>query len=138
VETTRAPGFFDITAEVEAAVRAANVRDGIVVIFSRHTTAAVRINENEPLLIADMEDFLRRIAPADATYRHNDFDVRTNNMADDESPNGHSHCLSLFLTSSETIPIENGRLLMGTWQRVFLVELDRPRRRDLLLKIIEG
>lgn len=138
VETTRAPGFFDITEQVEEAVEASGVLDGLAVVYSRHTTAAVRINENEPLLIHDMEDFLRRIAPADAEYRHNDFGIRTANMTEDESPNGHSHCLSLFLSSSETIPIEDGRLLLGTWQRVFLVELDHPRRRELLIKVIRG
>jgi secondary thiamine-phosphate synthase enzyme len=138
VETTHAPAFFDITDEVMHAVEASGVFDGMALVFSRHTTAAIRINENEPLLIADMEDFLRRIAPADAEYRHNDFDVRTANMTDDESPNGHSHCLSLLLSTSETVAIEAGRLLLGTWQRIFLIELDHPRRRDVLVKIVRG
>jgi secondary thiamine-phosphate synthase enzyme len=138
IDTTHAPGFFDITDEVERALEASGIADGMALVFSRHTTAAIRINENEPLLIADMEDFLRRIAPAEDEYRHNDFDIRTANMTEDESPNGHSHCLSLLMSSSETVPVENGRLLLGTWQRIFLVELDHPRRRDILVKVLRG
>lgn len=136
VQTTRAPAFYDITEDVEDAVVASGVRDGMALVFSRHTTAAIRINENEPLLIADMEDFLRRVAPEDAHYRHNDFSVRTVNMTPEERPNGHAHCQSLLLSTSETIPVDGGRLLLGRWQRIFLVELDHPRRREVMVKVL--
>lgn len=136
IETNRAPAFYDITDEVTAAVRASGVQDGFAVVFGRHTTAAIRINENEPLLIADMEDFLSRVAPREAAYRHNDFAVRTVNMTPDEEPNGHAHCQHLLLSSSETIPVDEGRLMLGTWQRIFLVELDRPRVREVVVKIV--
>ena len=134
--TTRAPGFFDITDEVRAAVTDTGVEDGIVVVYSRHTTAAIKINEHEPLLLEDMERFLARVAPANDEYRHNDFHIRTLNMTLDEQPNGHAHCQHLLLSSSESIPIVDGGLGLGTWQRVFLVELDRPRQREVLIKVI--
>ena len=134
--TNRAPGFFDITDEVMDAVAESGIGDGMALVYSRHTTAAIKINEHEPLLIEDMEDFLTRIAPPDEYYQHNDFDVRTANMTPDEQPNGHAHCQHLLLSASETIPVSNGRLDLGTWQRIFLVELDRPRPREVLIKVI--
>ncbi|MBI2318250.1 MAG: YjbQ family protein [Betaproteobacteria bacterium] len=138
VHTTKAPGFFDITDEVEQAVLASDVYEGFAVVFVRHTTAAIRINEDEPLLIADMTDFLKRMAPADAPYRHNNFTERTVNMMPDEWPNGHAHCQSLLLGASECIVIEDRRLMLGPWQRIFLVELDHPRRREVLVKFVGG
>jgi secondary thiamine-phosphate synthase enzyme len=136
IYTNRAPAFCDITHEVMDAVADSGVRDGMALVYSRHTTAAIKINEHEPLLIEDMEDFLTRIAPPDEYYQHNDFDVRTANMTPDEHPNGHAHCQHLLLSASETLPITNGRLDLGTWQRIFLVELDRPRPREVLVKAI--
>jgi secondary thiamine-phosphate synthase enzyme len=127
---TREPiEFLDLTDEVAHLVREAGLRDGIVTVFSRHTTAAIAIQEAEPLLLEDLRDFLNRTAPADHHYRHNDFRVRTVHMHDDESPNGHAHCLQLMLGASESIPVQDGQLLLGTWQRIFLVELDGPRPR---------
>jgi secondary thiamine-phosphate synthase enzyme len=136
-ETTEPIQFIDITDEVAASVRTAGVSDGIVTILSRHTTAAVRIQEAEPLLLEDLLGFLRRLAPSNVHYQHNDFRVRTHHMHDDESPNGHSHCLQFLLGSSETVPIMDGELQLGQWQRIFLVELDGPRpRRDVLIQTV--
>ena len=136
IDTDRAPAFYDITDEVMEAVRESGVDDGMALVYSRHTTAAIKINEHEPLLIEDMEDFLARFAPPDDYYRHNDFDVRTANMTPDEQPNGHAHCQHLLLSASETVPVVDGRLELGTWQRIFLVELDRPRPREVLIKVL--
>jgi secondary thiamine-phosphate synthase enzyme len=137
LETHEPIQFLDITSDVLELVRAAGLRDGTVTIFSRHTTAAVCIQEAEPLLLDDLREFLERTAPGDAHYRHNDFRVRTVHMHDDESPNGHAHCLQLMLGSSETVPVLDGELLLGTWQRIFLVELDGPRpRREVILQAI--
>ncbi|MFQ5796057.1 MAG: secondary thiamine-phosphate synthase enzyme YjbQ [Candidatus Bipolaricaulia bacterium] len=136
LETTKAPEFIDITDEVESFVRDAAIENGCAIVYSRHTTAAIKINENEPLLIRDMECFLERIAPRDDHYRHNDFSIRTINMTDEECPNGHAHCQRLLLNTSETIPIIDGRLQFGEWQRVFLIELDRPRPREVIVQII--
>jgi secondary thiamine-phosphate synthase enzyme len=134
--TQEAPSFVDITDEVSAAVAASRVRFGQVNIFSTHTTAAIKINEKEPLLLTDLTRALCQLAPIDAYYEHNDFSRRTVNMDEDECQNGHAHCQHLFLSASETVPIVDGQLTLGQWQRIFLVELDRPRRRRVLISVI--
>ncbi|MCA1647760.1 MAG: secondary thiamine-phosphate synthase enzyme YjbQ [Chloroflexi bacterium] len=137
METTASIQLIDITDEVAARVRHAGVSDGIVTIMSRHTTAAIRIQEAEPLLLEDLLDFLRRLAPPNAHYQHNDFRIRTHHMHDDESPNGHSHCLQFLLGTTETVPIVDGELQLGQWQRIFLVELDGPRaRREVMVQTL--
>jgi secondary thiamine-phosphate synthase enzyme len=136
ITTTRAPEFIDITERVLEIVQETHIRNGLVSVFSKHTTAAIKLNENEPLLIKDMEGFLSRIAPVDAYYQHNDFSIRTVNMTEDECPNGHAHCQHLLLSSSETIPLFGGALQIGTWQRLFLVELDRAREREIVVQVI--
>ena len=132
--TSHALQFIDITDEVRAAVERSGVTMGQVAVFSSHTTAAVIVNEHEPLLLNDMARVLSRMAPAGNYYEHNDFSIRTVNMADDEPANGHAHCQHLFLGTSETIPIHAGRLALGPWQSVFLVELDHARRRQVLVQ----
>lgn len=136
IETESAPQFIDITAEVERAVAESGVTNGIAVIYSKHTTAAIRINEAEPLLLQDMAEFLERVAPRNGYYRHNDFSIRTAHMTDDECPNGHAHCQNLLMGASEAVPIIAGRPQFGRWQRVFLIELDRPRTREVLIQIL--
>jgi secondary thiamine-phosphate synthase enzyme len=129
--------LLDVTDDIAAAVRSTGVRDGIVTIVSRHTTMAVRIQEAEPLLMEDLLTFLRRLAPSNVHYQHNDFRIRTHHMHDDESPNGHSHCLQFLLGTSETVPVMDGELLLGEWQRIFLVELDGPRaKREVLIQTV--
>lgn len=132
--TTAAPEFVDLTEQVERVVARSSVADGFAIVFSRHTTAAITLNEMEPLLLEDMAEFLDRVAPRAHPYRHNDFTVRTVNMTPDESPNGHAHCLQLMLGASQTIPIRDGRLALGQWQRVFMVELDRARQREAIVQ----
>ena len=138
LNSTRAPEFIDITDEVVSHVRESGAKDGLVCVYSKHTTAAIKINENEPLLLKDMEAFLERLAPQDAYYGHNDFSIRTVNMSEDECPNGHSHCGHLMLGSSETIPLIGGELQFGTFQRIFLIELDRPRAREVLISVLSA
>jgi secondary thiamine-phosphate synthase enzyme len=122
--------------KVEKAVKACGVREGIALVFSCHTTAAIRINENEPLLLRDMEEFLKRLAPRELYYRHNDFEIRTHNMTPEECPNAHAHLQHLLLGTSEAVPIQGGNLVLGRWQRIFLVELDRPRERKVLVQVV--
>jgi secondary thiamine-phosphate synthase enzyme len=138
VRTTHEPiQFVDITEQVVDLVRAAHLANGVVTVFSRHTTAAICIQEDEPLLLEDLRHFLGRIAPAQAHYRHNDFRIRTQHMHEDESPNGHAHCLQLMLGTSESVPVVDGQLQLGTWQRIFLVELDGPRpEREVLVQLL--
>jgi len=136
VETKAAPDFVDITEQVVSVVAASGVRFGQATVYSTHTTAAIKINENEPLLLKDMARALDQAASCGADYYHNDFSRRTANMDDDECPNGHAHCQHLFLPTSETIPILDGKLTLGQWQRIFLVELDRPKRRCVLVNVL--
>lgn len=135
-ETSAAPEFIDITEDVDRIVTAAGVTFGQVTIFSQHTTAAIKINEAEPLLLHDLGRTLRQFAPPNAYYEHNDFSRRTVNMNEDECANGHAHCQHLFLSASETIPIIDGRMAMGQWQSIFLIELDHPRMRRVLVNVV--
>jgi len=136
IDTAQHVEFVDVTDLVLECIAEAQVTHGCVVVFSRHTTAGIRINEHEPLLLQDMIEFLDRLAPRNARYRHDDFTVRTVNLTDDERVNGHSHCRSLLLGASESIPIIGGRLMLGRWQRVFLVELDGPSHRELIIQVM--
>ncbi|MBS3812453.1 secondary thiamine-phosphate synthase enzyme YjbQ [Candidatus Bipolaricaulota bacterium] len=138
IQTTKAPEFIDITDKVKKFVDEEDLENGALVIFSRHTTAAIRINENESLLLKDMADFLKAFAPEDDYYRHNDFSIRTENMTEDEVPNGHAHCQSLGMGASETIPVIDGELQLGNWQRIFLIELDHSRKRQVILQVLGG
>ena len=136
LETTKSPEFIDITKYVDQFVQESRVSNGVAVVFSTHTTAAIKVNENEPLLLQDMEHFLERIASPNDHYMHNDFTVRTVHMTEDECPNGHSHCQHLLLNTSETIPIIDGQIRLGRWQNIFLVELDRPRPREIIVQVL--
>ncbi len=136
VDTTRAPQFIDVTEIVAQLLEGSGLLSGIVVVTSQHTTASIKINENEPELLKDMEQFLCGIAPSETYYRHNDFTVRTVNVEEDECPNAHSHCQHLLLSASESVPVMDGRLMLGRWQRIFLVELDRPRPRNVVVSFL--
>ena len=137
VATMTAPEFIDITDQVAENVRQSEVSNGFAVVFSRHTTAAIVIQENEPLLLVDMANTLERHSPRTGHYRHNDFSVRKVHMHENECPNGHSHCQHLFLGSSETVPIIDGRLAFGEFQRIFVVELDPDKdRRQVLVQVM--
>jgi len=125
----------DITDRVAAIAREASLQNGFAIVFSRHTTAAIRINENEPMLIQDMEQFLERVAPAQAYYNHND-SAHSLEPEREGGPNGHSHCQQLLLGASEAVPIAQGDLVLGQWQRLFLVELDRGREREIVVQLV--
>jgi short-chain Z-isoprenyl diphosphate synthase len=135
LQSTTAPEFIDITERVEDVVRRSAVLTGEVHLYIPHTSAGLAINENEPLLLEDMARFLDRLSPAGGEYGHNDFSIRTVNMNEDESRDGHSHCQRLVFNTSEIIPVRQGRLALGTWQRVFMVELDQARPREVLVQV---
>jgi secondary thiamine-phosphate synthase enzyme len=136
VRTSMAPDFVDLTDRVNEILDRTRVRNGFVVIFSKHTTAAVRINENETCLKRDMARVLERIAPCDEYYEHNDLEIRTENLTDDEDLNGHAHCIHMLMGASESIPVIDGKLTLGRWQRIFLIELDKARNREVLVQVI--
>jgi secondary thiamine-phosphate synthase enzyme len=129
----------DITDDVEEAVRESGVRDGICCVYSPHTTCCVRVNELEAGFVDDFSEMLRRLVPRDRYYAHDDWDRRTENICpeDMEIGNGHSHCMALLLgTAGESIPVRDGELLLGQWQRVLFVELDRERDRRWIVQVV--
>jgi secondary thiamine-phosphate synthase enzyme len=131
VTTERSIEFIDLTDRIEALVAEAGILAGLVNIQSLHTTTAIIVNEHEPLLLVDFAALLTRLAPKDPPYRHDDMDARTVNLAPGERSNGHAHCQALLLGSSVSLNFAGGRLQLGRWQRVFLVELDGPRVREV-------
>jgi len=133
--TTAAREFVDVTEQVAAVVRRSRVSQGWVSVFSKHTTAAVVLNENEPLLLKDMGALLERLSAATGTYEHNDLSRRMGEMDPEECANGHAHCQHLLIGASENIPVAEGRPDLGRWQRIFLLELDRPRDRQLVVQV---
>jgi secondary thiamine-phosphate synthase enzyme len=134
IRTEKGPQFVDITDSVEKAARESGVSNGFAVIFSKHTTAAIRINENEPALLEDMERMLEQIAPSQADYQHNDLAHAFSTNG--ERPNGHSHCQHLLLGASESVPVIEGRLIVGEWQRIFFIELDHGRDREFVVQLV--
>ena len=138
IETGEAPKFYDITNEIESIIDKTNFISGVVVVFSKHTTAGIIIQENEPLLLDDFSTLLGSVAPIDKEYNHNNFEIRTVHMHEDECPNGHSHCQHILIGTSETIPVIDNCLALGQWQRIFLVELDADfnDEREIILQLI--
>jgi secondary thiamine-phosphate synthase enzyme len=116
--------FKDITSQIEKLVAESGIQNGLCVVFTSHTTSAILINENaDPALHKDFDHFLKRLAPRDADYAHND-------------GNCDAHLKSALIGPSKTLLIENHRLVLGTWQGVFLCEFDGPRRRGVKVKIV--
>ncbi len=132
--TERGTQFIDITDLVEREIVASGLRDGRVYLQSLHTTLGIAVNENEPLLLGDFENLLDRLAPSGAVYLHDDFGRRVG-ISSGEPANGHAHCRLLLLAPSQTLLVEDGRLLLGRWQSVFAVELDGPRERELAVQL---
>jgi secondary thiamine-phosphate synthase enzyme len=131
LRTERPFQLVDITAVVAERVRHSGVLLGTVSVQVLHTTAAVFVNENEPRLLEDVEDFLRRLAPPGPLYRHDQLDRREGPVAVDEPLNGHAHLQALLLPSSVLLNVVDGALDLGRWQSLFLAELDGPRTRGL-------
>lgn len=122
----------DVTRTIEGLVAESNVRDGVAVVFSRHTTCGVIVNERETGLLSDLRAALDRLIPASAYYRHDDLSVRTENLAADEPENGFAHIRHILAgRASETVPITSSVLRLGPWQRIMIVEFDRGRRRHV-------
>ena len=126
----------DVTDWVQNIIDETGIEFGSVIVYSTHTTTAVAINEMEPLLLQDMTHILEHFAPREGSYLHNDFEIRTVNISEHEPPNGHAHCQQFFIGTSETIPILNSALQLGMYQRIFFIELDRPRPRQLVVQVM--
>jgi len=124
VKSTRAIELIDISREVRRFIIDERVKYGVMVIFTPHTTAAITINENaDPAVTSDIETFLEKRVPHESYFRH----------AEGNSP---AHIMSSYVGASETIIIEGGEPLLGTWQGIYFCEFDGPRTRKIHFKII--
>lgn len=110
--------------------------DGLLNIYTKHTTCAIKILENELLLLADINNALDKMFPKDGLYMHDRIEIR--DVPVDERINGYSHLRQLFLSTSETIPVLNGEAQLGKWQTPFLIELDPARDREVVFSLIEA
>lgn len=116
--------FIDITGKVENSVAETKAKEGVAVIYTKHTTTALFINEGERGLLRDYER-LMQLLPKGAGYEHDRIDS-----------NAHAHLRAVLLGSSVTVPIREGGLQLGTWQRIFFAELDGPRQRRVIIQVI--
>ncbi|NES81974.1 MAG: YjbQ family protein [Moorea sp. SIO2B7] len=133
LETKEAISIYNVTPQIKKIIETTSIKNGQVVVFSRHTTTALAINENEERLLEDIKVHLRKLAPESAKYLHNDLHLR--DVPPDEPINAHSHLMAMMLNNNEIIPIVDGKLALGTWQSVLFFDLDGPRKRSLLIQI---
>src|SRR4030042_625727 len=127
--------FIQITNDVDEAVKESKIQNAQGLVFAGHTTAGIAINENESLLLQDFQRLLYKLVPVEERYSHDLFELKRTARSDGRS-NGHSHCKNLLIGASETVPIENGKMLLGKLQSIFLVEMDGARKRTVIVQII--
>ena len=129
---TSGPGLYDFTRQVEAALRDAALHEGLLTLFVRHTSCSLLIQENaDPDVLADLNEFFRRLVPHtdDASMRW----VRHNSEGPDDMP---AHIKAALTQTSLSIPVQNGAMMLGTWQGIYLFEhRDRPHRREIVLHL---
>jgi secondary thiamine-phosphate synthase enzyme len=130
--------FLDLTDDLRRAVKDAGITDGIAVAYCAHTTCALLINEWEDGALDDFRRHLVDLVPHEgAYYRHDDFEVRTQNLHEDERRNGHAHVKAMLLSAtSHAIPVAGGEPSLGTWQRLLLFELDEPKDRIVTFQVL--
>ena len=135
IQTEKQLEFIDITSMIEEVIEGSGAKSGTVTIFSPHTTGAIAINHNEPMLLQDMTRILYKLVPIDERYSHDMFELTKHNKSDGRS-NGHSHCKNMLLGPSESIPFDKGQMMLGDRQSVFFVELDGGRSRDFIVQVV--
>lgn len=109
--------------------------NGMVNIFVAHTTCAVKVLEGELLLLADINNYLDKCFPKEGNYMHDKIEIR--DVPLNERVNGFAHLRQLFFSSDVTIPVEDGKMMLGQWQTVYLVEFDPIRDRDVFITYFE-
>ncbi|MEH2466712.1 secondary thiamine-phosphate synthase enzyme YjbQ [Nostoc sp.] len=133
IETEPKINIYNITPKIQDFLASTSIKNGQILVFSRHTTTALAINENKVRLLENIKMFLQKLAPESDRYLHNDLHLR--DVPEDEPINAHSHLMAMMLTTSEIIPIVDGKLALGTWQSVLFFELDGPRKRTVFVQI---
>lgn len=126
VKTDQRTQMIDITGQVRQAVAESPVKNGLVHVFSMHTTGAVTINENaDPAVVTDILNTINKIVPWDDNFKHME-------------GNSAAHIKVSLFGPSEIVPLENGSLVLGTWQSIFFCEFDGPRQRKVNVQILAG
>ncbi len=125
LKTTERVQIIDITPNIDAALGECGLRKGLVNVYSKHSTSALFINENESGLLEDYLNLMEKLVPTGDNYQHD----RIDNNAD-------SHLRSFLVGNNETVPFENGSMSLGTWQSVFFLEMDGPRNRKITITIM--
>jgi secondary thiamine-phosphate synthase enzyme len=124
----------DIMPDLGDTIKKSGIKNGFLSVTSQHTTTAISINEYEERLLEDITAFLTRLAPPGDKYLHNDIHLR--DCPPDEPENAHSHLAAMMLGSSEVIAVADGKLVLGQYQSVMLVELDGPRKRKVSVQLV--
>jgi secondary thiamine-phosphate synthase enzyme len=124
--TRRHREYIHITPQVEAAVKKSGIHEGMVLVSAMHITAGVYVNDNESGLIEDIDEWLEKLAPFRQEYQHH-------NTGED---NGDSHLKSMIVHHQVIVPVTNGKLDLGPWQRVFYAEFDGQRPKRLIIKVM--
>lgn len=120
----------DISNQVNKIVEKSGLKNGIIHVYTQHTTSAIKINENEAELLKDFEKLLNQLIPSGKGYGHDKSPV-------DDRKNAHSHLRSFFMSASETIPLIDKKMMLGTWQKIFFIELDGPRdKRTVIVQVL--
>ncbi len=133
LETKEAFDMIDITHHLTKFVTDNNLKNGLVNVFLEHTSCGLVINEfTDPKLLNDFKKKLSEFSPEDAIYEHNE----SHACNGDGCVNGHSHCNALFLPTSIGCQVVDGKLNFGTWQRMFVIELDRARPRNVSMMFV--
>ena len=127
----------DITGEVCDVVESSGVKRGTALVFSPHTTCCVLIASPNGGMFEALDRAMARIAPHDGYYMHDDLDIRTENLTENEPANAPAHIVHAFIgKASEAIPVTDGKLAMGPGQRVLFVELDSSRKRTYCIQVV--
>lgn len=129
IQTEPGISIYNLTPQIRELLQASQIQSGQALVFSRHTTTALAINEYEERLLEDLKVYLAKLAPPDQKYLHNDLHLRV--VPPDEPMNAHSHLMAMTLSTSEVIPIVGGELGLGTWQSILFFDLDGPRQRTV-------
>lgn len=133
VKTRHSIEVIDLNDSVQTVINKSQLQSGHVLVFSRHTTTALTVNENEARLLVDIETYLKKLAPEGDRYLHNDLHLR--DVPPDEPINAHAHLMAITLGNSEMIPVVDGKLALGTYQSILLCELDGPRDRTVFIQV---
>ena|SRR5438093_4327358 len=129
--------ILDVTGDVAATVVESGIQSGTALVFSPHTTCCVLIAASPSKLAIFLEETLHLLAPENGYYAHDDLQIRTENLVEDEPANGHAHIAHVVLgKASECVPIQHGRLVLGASQRIVLVELDSSRPRRYCVQVV--